>query len=77
MVRTQKAFISNSYSEKEISKLDPNGPDYEIFVKALKHFHGLTAEKLKAFVERNGLHGNLVFLLPHKRKKTDNALSKN
>ena len=52
--------------EKEVAKLDPNGPDYEIFVKALKNFEGLTAERLKMFVERRGLHGPLVYLLPQK-----------
>ena len=52
--------------EQEVAKLDPNGPDYEIFVKALKKFEGLTAEGLKIFVERRGLHGPLVYLLPQK-----------
>ena len=52
--------------EKEVAKLDPNGPNYEIFVKALKNFEGLTAEGLKMFVERRGLHGPLVNLLPQK-----------
>jgi hypothetical protein len=69
--------MSKSNAEKEVAKLDPNGPDYEIFVKALRHFHGLTAEKLKAFVERNGLHGHLVFLLPQKRNKTVAKPTKN
>ena len=50
--------------EKEVAKLDPNGPDYQIFVKALQNFDGLTAERLKMFVERRGLHGPLVYLLP-------------
>ena len=54
--------------EKEVAKLDPNGPDYKIFVKVLKTFEGLTAEGLKMFVERRGLHGPLVYLLP----RTDN-----
>ena len=52
--------------EKEVAKLDPNGPDYQIFGKALKTFDGLTAERLKMFVERRGLHGPLVYLLPQK-----------
>ena len=52
--------------EKEVAKLDPTGPDYQIFVKALKNFDGLTAERLKMFVERRGLHGPLVYLLPKK-----------
>ena len=52
--------------EKEVAKLDPNGPDYVIFVKALKTFDGLTAERLKMFVERRGLHGPIVYLLPQK-----------
>ena len=52
--------------KQEVAKLDPNGPDYEIFVKALKNFDGLTAERLKMFVERRGLHGPLVYLLPQK-----------
>ena len=51
---------------KEVAKLDPNGPDYEIYVKALESFDGLTAERLKMFVERRGLHGPLVYLLPQK-----------
>jgi hypothetical protein len=55
--------------EKEVAKLDPNGPNYEIFVKALKNFEGLTAEGLKMFVERRGLHGPLVNLLPQKDKQ--------
>ncbi len=57
--------------EKEVAKLDPNGPDYQIFVKALKKFDGLTAERLKMFVERRGLHGPIVYLLPQKDSKTD------
>ncbi len=52
--------------EKEVAKLDPDGPNYEIFVKALMNFEGLTAEGLKMFVERRGLHGPLVNLLPQK-----------
>ena len=52
--------------EQEVAKLDPKGPDYEIFVEALKNFEGLTAEGLKMFVERRGLHGPLVYLLPQK-----------
>jgi hypothetical protein len=52
--------------EKEVAKLDPNGPDYLIFVKALKNFDGLSAERLKMFVERRDLHGPLVYLLPQK-----------
>ena len=58
-----------SSKELEIAKLDPNGPDYQIFVKALRKFGGLTAEKLKAYVERNGLHGHLVYLLPTKGER--------
>ena len=58
--------LPSSSKEREVAKLDPNGPDYQIFVKALRKFDGLTAEKLKAFVERNGHHGNLVYLLPYK-----------
>ena len=54
-----------SSKEREVAKLDPNGPDYQIYVKALRKFDGLTAENLKAFVERRGLHGQLVYLLPH------------
>jgi hypothetical protein len=52
--------------EQEVAKLDPNGPDYQIFVKALKNFNGLSAERLKMFVERRDLHGPLVYLLPRK-----------
>ena len=55
-----------SAKEQEVAKLDPDGPDYQIYVKAVRKFDGLTAERLKAFVERNGLHGHLVYLLPHK-----------
>ena len=54
--------------EKEICKLDPNGPNYQIFVKALNKFDGLTAQRLKMFAERRGLHGPLVHLLPQKEK---------
>ena len=54
-----------SSKEQEVAKLDPNGPDYQIYVRALRKFEGLTAENLKAFVERRGLHGQLVYLLPH------------
>ena len=57
-----------SSREREVAKLDPNGPDYQIYVKALRKFDGLTAENLKAYVERRGLHGQLVHLLPHKGK---------
>ena len=58
----------NEYNaDQEVAKLDPNGPDYEIFVKTLRHFNGLTAEQLKAFVERRDLHGQIVYLLPQKR----------
>ena len=57
----------NEYNaDQEVAKLDPNGPDYEIFVKTLRHFDGLTAEQLKAFVERRDLHGQIVYLLPRK-----------
>lgn len=52
--------------DKEVAKLDPNCTDYQIFVTALKNFDGLTAERLKMFVERRGLHGPLVNLLPQK-----------
>lgn len=52
--------------DKEVARLDPNGPNYQIFVKTLKTFDGLTAERLKMFVERRGLHGPLVYLLPRK-----------
>ena len=38
------------------------GPDYGIFVKALRKFDGLTAETLKAYVENCGL---TVDLLPN------------
>ena len=62
--RLSPTTLPLSSKEREIAKLDPNGPDYQIFVKALRKFDGLTAEKLKAFVERNGLHGHLVYLLP-------------
>ncbi|MBT8353974.1 MAG: hypothetical protein KJO60_05595 [Desulfofustis sp.] len=58
--------MSKSIFKKEVAKLDPNGPDYLIFVEALRKFDGLTAEKLKVFVERRGLHGRLVHLLPKK-----------
>lgn len=56
--------MNDSNVEKEVAKLDPNGPDYAIFVKALRKFDLLTAEKLKVFVERRGLS---VDLLPSKR----------
>ena len=59
--------------EKEVARLDPNGPDYVIFVKALKKFDGLTAEKLKAFVERRGL---LVHLIPHDVTMTDSRVER-
>jgi len=49
-------------TDNEVSKLDPNGPDYVIFAKALRRFDGLTAEKLKEYVERHGL---IVDLLPY------------
>ena len=54
-------------TEEEVAKLDPNGPDYGIFVKALRRFEGLTAEDLKAFVEHRGL---IVDLLPYKKTMT-------
>ena len=41
-----------SSKEREVAKLDPTGPDYKIYVRALRKFDGLTAENLKAFVER-------------------------
>ena len=55
--------MTGYHTNKEVSKLDPNGPDYVIFVKALRTFDGLTAEKLKEYVERRGL---IVDLLPYK-----------
>ena len=58
--------VSLSSKEREVAKLDPDGPDYQIYVKALRKFDGLTAENLKAFVERRGLHGQIVYLLPHR-----------
>jgi hypothetical protein len=61
-----EVLMTGSNVEKEVAKLDPNGPDYQVFVKALKNFDGLTAERLKMFVERRGLHGPLVYLLPQK-----------
>ena len=60
--------------DKEVAKLDPNGPDYIIFVKALRKFDGLTAEKLKAFVERRGL---IVDLIPHDMTMTDSKVERN
>lgn len=54
--------MTSSNTEKEIAKLDPYGPDYGIFVKALRKFDGLTAETLKAYVESRGL---TVDLLPN------------
>ena len=54
-------------NEKEVAKLDPNGPDYGIFVKALRRFESLTAEELKAYVEHRGL---IVDLLPYKETMT-------
>ncbi len=59
--------------EKEVAKLDPNGPDYGIFVKALRTFDGLTAEKLKVFVERRGL---IVDLIPHEVTMTDSKVER-
>lgn len=32
--------------EREVATLDPNGADYQIFVKALKEFDGLTVENI-------------------------------
>ena len=58
--------------EKEVAKLDPNGPDYVIFVEALKKIDGLTAEKLKEYVERHGL---IVDLLPYGVTKTPSTQS--
>ena len=58
--------MTYSNIEKEVAKLDPNGPNHVIFVKALERFDGLTAENLKVFVERHGLHGPLVHLLQPK-----------
>jgi hypothetical protein len=58
--------MTNFNVAQEVAKLDPNGPDYEIYVEALKNFDGLTAERLKMFVERRDLHGPLVYLLPQK-----------
>ena len=58
--------------EKELVKLDPNGPDYQIFVKALNNFDGLTTERLKMFVElRSGLHGPLSVFCHRKMTKAD------
>ena len=59
--------------KNEVAKLDPNGPDYVIFVKALKKFDGLTADKLKAFVERRGL---IVDLIPHDVTMTDSRVER-
>lgn len=55
--------MSDSKVKIEVAKLDPADPNHVIFVKALKRFDGLTAENLKVFVERHGLHGPLVHLL--------------
>ena len=52
--------MTSSNAEKEVAKLDPRGPDYSIFVKALRKFDGLTAETLKAYVESRGLTVNLL-----------------
>lgn len=62
--------MTSSNTENEIAKLDPYGPDYDIFVKALRRFDGLTAEKLKAYVERRGL---IVDLLPYNETMTDST----
>ena len=53
-------------AEQEVAKLDPNGPDYQIYVEVLQKFDGLTDERLKMFVENRGLKGPLVYLLPQK-----------
>lgn len=65
--------MTDSNVEKEVDKLDPNGPDYDIFVKALRKFDLLTAEKLKVFVERRGL---IVNLLPQKKRRSQILLSR-
>lgn len=68
-VDTGEVIMNELNADQEVAKLDPNGPDYEIYVKALKHFNGLTAEQLKAFVERRHLHGQIVYLLPRKSNR--------
>ncbi|MFW2367431.1 MAG: hypothetical protein ACN4GW_13515 [Desulforhopalus sp.] len=65
--------MTSSNNEKEIAKLDPYGPDYGIFVKALMRFDGLTAEKLKTYVERRGL---IVDLLPYNETMTDSNVKR-
>jgi hypothetical protein len=60
-------------TEEEVAKLDPKGPDYGIFVKALRMFEGLTAEELKAFVEHRGL---IVDLLPYKETMTGSTVAR-
>ena len=69
MVDPGEVVMNEFNADQEVAKLDPNGPDYEIFVRTLKHFNGLTAEQLKAFVERRNLHGHIVYLLPQKGKQ--------
>lgn len=49
--------------ENEVGKLDPNGEGYDIFVKALRKFVGLTAEDLREYLDH---HGIKVELLPQK-----------
>ena len=66
--------MTGTNSEKEIAKLNPYGPDYGIFVAALRKFDGLTAEKLKAYVERRGL---IVDLLPHNETMTNSNAQRN
>lgn len=65
--------MTSSNTEKEIAKLNPYGPDYGIFVEALRRFDGLTAEKLKAYVERRGL---VVDLLPYYETMTDSNVER-
>jgi hypothetical protein len=69
----KEVLMTGSNTEKEIAKLDPNGPDYDIFVEALKRFDGLTAEKLKMYVERRGL---IVDLLPYKVTMTGSSVQR-
>jgi hypothetical protein len=60
-------------TEKEVAKLDPNGPDYDIFVRALRRFDGLTAEELKEYVEHHGL---IVDLLSFKETMTGSSVER-
>ena len=36
-------LVTGYNTDKEVSKLDPNGPDYIIFAQALRKLDGLTA----------------------------------